>query len=196
MRHVNDADANDEFRYKEAEQLHRTLLALSNIITSESKELLEKTNDSMADLPLFTSTALCYSALLSLYELYCCAETAGPQQISNPLFLEMQKLSMEGLKEVSYKVYRFSQRAKAVAELGGMLRMSPMVCDCLYGAGANYAWMASESAKDEDIAKLAGIKSVLEMMGRRWKCASKLVRLEMDRGADWYRRVFERAGEF
>ncbi|KAH6892535.1 hypothetical protein B0T10DRAFT_295217 [Thelonectria olida] len=171
LRHINDREADDEFRYQEATQLHRTLQALSTTIVNESSELLDKMNDSMADLPLFTSLALCYSALLSLYELYCCVETAGPSQIGNPSFLEISKVALEGHKEISYKVYQLSQRVKSVVELGGMLRMPPFVCDCLYQAGANYAWMVSEMANDEDMLKLTGIKNVLEMLGKRWKCA-------------------------
>ncbi|KAI5460552.1 hypothetical protein BGZ63DRAFT_509973 [Mariannaea sp. PMI_226] len=173
LRHVNDRDANDEFRYQEASQLHRTLQALCTTIATESESMFEKSSDTMAKLPLFTANALCYSALLCLYELYCCAEGADPSQYSHPAFIEMQRLGIAGVKETSYNVYRFSQNIKSVAELGGMLKMSPLVCDCLYQAAANYAWLAGETSSEDDISKLATIKNVLGMLGKRWKLAGE-----------------------
>lgn len=130
-------------------------------------------NDSLANLPLFTAIALCQSALLSLYDCHCCVENAEASEMGRVDLLEMQKIAIAGMRDVSGEVIDFAKRIKGVAELGGMLRMTPLVCDCLYQAATALLWYVNETACEIDLNQAIGIKHVLEILGNRWKLASR-----------------------
>lgn len=173
LRHTSDRDSDIDFRCREALQLRRTVQALAATIANESEELLEHMNDATADLPLFTATALCHSALLHLYDTYCCTENTEANQMGCENLLEMQRLAISGLKEMPNTVFLFSKRLQAVTELGGMLRMSPLVCDCLYQAAATYLWYTLETGGQDYLPMANTIKDVLGILGTRWNSASK-----------------------
>ncbi|KAH8646924.1 hypothetical protein BGZ61DRAFT_469955 [Ilyonectria robusta] len=175
LRHISDRDSDIEFRCNEALQLRRTLQALAATIANESEELLGHVNDATADLPLFTATALCHSALLGLYETYCCTENSEANQMGCENLLEMQNLAISGLKEISNAVFLFSKRLQAVTELGGMLRMTPLVCACLYQAAGNYLWYTLETGGQDYLSMANTIKSVLSILGTRWNSAREYV---------------------
>jgi hypothetical protein len=170
---MNDRETDAEFRYQEAIQLHRTIQAFQTTVINEAEELRERMDDAIADLPLFTAIALSYSTLLSLYDAYSCVENVESRHMGCAGLLEMQRLAISGLKEISGSVLRFSQRIETVAELGGTSRMTPLVGDCLYQAAANYSWYANETGSRNELSKATEIKNVLERLGGRWKSASK-----------------------
>lgn len=171
LRHIGDRDSDAEFRHQEAFQLSRTLQALYATVVNESNLLFENMNDAIADLPLFLATALCHSALLSLCDWYCCTENCEAENMGDANLLEMQRIAIAGLKEKSDAVFEFSQHLRAVAELGGMLRMSPLVCDCLYQATANYLWYNSETGNPDYLPMAHAVKDVLATLGTRWNAA-------------------------
>ncbi|KAG6999942.1 hypothetical protein FOFC_03679 [Fusarium oxysporum] len=180
LRHISDRDSDVEFKSNEALQLRRTIQALAATIANESDELLEHINDATADLPLFTATALCHSALLSLYDMYCCPENSEASQMGCEDLLEMQTLAISGLKEISNAVFLFSNRLQAVTELGGMLKMTPLVCDCLYSAAANYLWYTLETGDQDYLSMANTIKSVLGILGTRWNSAREYIAILND----------------
>ncbi|KAK7219015.1 hypothetical protein V2G26_007018 [Clonostachys chloroleuca] len=175
LRHTSDRDSDIEFRCREALQLRRTVQALAATIANESEELLEHMNDATADLPLFTATALCHSALLHLYDAYCCTENSEANQMGCENLLEVQRLAISGLKEIPNAVFLFSKRLQAVTELGGMLRMSPLVCDCLYQAAATYLWYTLETGGQDYLPMANTIKDVLGILGTRWNSAREYI---------------------
>lgn len=174
LRQIRDRDTDADILYQEAIQLNRTLLALSSVISDESKAVVEATGDVTAQLPLFTAAGICFSALLSLYDGYSCAEETREEHRGNPSLLEIQKQSITGLKEVSGQVVQLARRVKAIAELGGMFKTSPFIIDSLYQAAAICLWWTRESGSDEATSMVIALKEALELLGMRWKSPGKL----------------------
>ncbi|QKX63441.1 uncharacterized protein TRUGW13939_10611 [Talaromyces rugulosus] len=186
LRNLNDSDTDAEFRFQEAIQLHRTTQALYSTALHESEELVERMSDLTAHLPFSAAMGLCLSALLTLYDKYSCTENSEVDQMGSPNLLEMQKIAISGLKELSSAVFQLSRRIRAAAELGGMLKTSPLICDCLYQAAANYLWYILETGNEECRSMVVGIKDVLQMLGTRWKSPIEYIRIldsyEMSQG--------------
>jgi len=116
---------------------------------------------------------LCYSALLNLYDLYSCVEGEDNHRVGAPDQVEMQKIAIAGTKEVSRAVFRFSRSVRAVAELGGLLKTSPLIANCLYQAAVNYLLYIRETYRQECMPMVLEIKDLLEVLGTRWESPSK-----------------------
>ncbi|EME46578.1 hypothetical protein DOTSEDRAFT_70550 [Dothistroma septosporum NZE10] len=170
VRHLNDKNLPTDYRYTEALQLHRTLQALSSVLPGEAAE-----DDPSQRPTLCTSMAICYSALLMLYDAYSCTEKiveSGPEEQ-----LVMQKVSIDGLSEVSTQVVHLARRVRDFIEKAGPERVSPLVIDSLYQAAANYAWYVRESSSPECQERLQEIKEVLIILDRRWKVAGEYLKI-------------------
>lgn len=130
VRHVNEKNLPADYRFTEALQLHRTLQALSSVLPDEAAE-----DDPTHKPTLCTSMAVCYSALLTLYDAYSCTEKRlenGPEEQ-----LVMQKEAIDGLSAVSAEVVHLARRVRGFIEKAGLGRVSPLVIDSLYQAAAN-----------------------------------------------------------
>ncbi|KAH7147338.1 hypothetical protein DER46DRAFT_650711 [Fusarium sp. MPI-SDFR-AT-0072] len=169
LRHISDDDIDAEFQFEEAIQLHRTAQALCSATLHESDELFHRTSDPTACIPLCTAMGLCFSSQLTLYDKYCCTENSEAKQMGSPNLLEMQRIAISGIKEVSNAVFQFSKRVRVASELGGMLRISPLICDSLYQSAATYLWCFQESGNEDCLPPVKGIQDVLDIMGTRWK---------------------------
>lgn len=174
LRQTRDRDNYADILYQEAIQLHRTLQALASVINDESQAAMEMSDDKTAQLPLFTAAGICFSALFSLYDRYSCAEHSREEHRGHPELLEMQKQAIAGLDQVSGQVLQLAQRVQAVAELGGVFRMSPFISDCLYQAAATCLWRVRETGNQEYEAKVAVIRGALETLSTRWKSPGTL----------------------
>ncbi|KAF7192722.1 hypothetical protein HII31_05948 [Pseudocercospora fuligena] len=166
IRHINDKHLPLDYKFNEALQLHRTMRALAGLLPAEAEE------DDPAQRPtLCTSMAICYSALLTLYDQYSCSE--GKRHIENApeTQLVMQKESIDGLGEVAALVVTLARRVRSFIERAGLGRLSPFVIDSLYQSAANYAWYVRESSDQDCQARLTELKEVLNMCERRWKVA-------------------------
>ncbi|KAK4627040.1 Transcription factor BOA15 [Fulvia fulva] len=166
VRHVNEKNLPADYRFTEALQLHRTLQALSSVLPDEAAE-----DDPTHKPTLCTSMAVCYSALLTLYDAYSCTEKRlenGPEEQ-----LVMQKEAIDGLSAVSAEVVHLARRVRGFIEKAGLGRVSPLVIDSLYQAAANYAWYVRESSRPECHERLQEIKEVLVLLDRRWKVAGQ-----------------------
>ncbi|OGM47969.1 hypothetical protein ABOM_002681 [Aspergillus bombycis] len=161
--HLNDCNSDVEFRYEEAMQLHRTAQALSHTLSTELEEWIEKAYDPTAHLPLFSAIGICYSALLLLYDRYCCSGISGVA--GN---VEVQQMALSSINEVSRAVFHFAKGIRAAMDLGGSLRMSPLVLDCLYQATANFMWQSRETGNSDVLQMANEIQSILEVLGTRW----------------------------
>ena len=173
LRNINDTDADIDFRSEEAIQLHRTVYALLSTASQESEEAIERISDLTACIALFTSIGLCLSALFVLQEKYSCLENADVTETGNLKFQEMHRIAVSGIMDISERVYRFSVRIKAVAELGGMLKTTPLIGDCLYQAVGSYLWYMHETGNQECAPMVLSIKDVLQKLGARWKAPRK-----------------------
>ncbi|KAE8404997.1 hypothetical protein BDV37DRAFT_101252 [Aspergillus pseudonomiae] len=144
-------------------QLHRTAQALSHTLSQELEEWIEKVYDPTAHLPLFSAIGICYSASLLLYDRYCCSGITGVA--GN---VEVQQMALSRISEVSREVFHFAKSIRSAMDLGGSLRMSPLVFDCLYQAAANFMWQSRETGSSDLLHMANEIQSVLEVLGTRW----------------------------
>ena len=147
--------------------------ALISAIMQDAKEKVEKTSDLTAHLPLCTALGLCYSALFNLYATYSCIDDFAAEQLKNTQLQEMQHRAFAGLKEAADAVSEYSERIRAAGELGGIMRTSPLVSDCLYQAAATCLWYNKESGTQTWRDKMIKITEVLKMIGVKWSCAGK-----------------------
>ena len=168
IRHLNDYKMDPTFRFAEALQLHRTVGALSSML---SCELGSKSSSEMPS--LWTAIALSYSALIALYDMYSCTENAPARITIQPIedHLEMQKASIEGLKNVTREVAVFARVLATFLETEGVETIGPLVSDALYAAGCTCAWYIRESGNREASEQLAGIRNTLNLLKPRWKVA-------------------------
>ncbi|KAL1617897.1 hypothetical protein SLS56_010775 [Neofusicoccum ribis] len=176
IRHVDDKSIGLKFRYEEAVQLHKTARSLSAAIanelggTSGCERVLPYTEPS-----LLAALAISYSTEMTLHERYVCTGLAGPvaDGFGSPELLELQSTAIARLHELSDDILRLSQTIQYVPELYGISSVSPFVIDALYQAGANFAWMVAETGGDKHTEKLATIKTVLGLLGKRWNSANE-----------------------
>ncbi|KAE8395988.1 fungal-specific transcription factor domain-containing protein [Aspergillus alliaceus] len=162
--HRNDRSSDIDFRHEEAMQLHRTAQALSHTLSTELEQWIENDYDPTGYLPLFSAIGICYSALLLLYDSYCCI---GIKEVGANV--QVQQTALSGLDEVSQAVYHFAKRIRSSMELGGSLKMSPLILDCLYQAAANFIWKSRETGNSAMLQRANEVQGVLEVLGMRWK---------------------------
>lgn len=130
IEHVNDTAVAVDFRYEEATILGRTLEAFSSVLVSEIRG-----DDTPLRLDVVGSMAICYSAMLNLYDAYSCPESV-PKGASDE-HLVMQKYSIEGLMTVSRRVLDLAQQIEQCGDVMSLDDTSPFVLDCFYQAGVN-----------------------------------------------------------
>ncbi|VUC26603.1 unnamed protein product [Clonostachys rosea] len=177
LRHLNDVDTDPEFRYQEAIQITRTVQALSSTILLEAEEQVEKTSDSTAHLVYCTAIGLCFSALFCLYNEYSCIDKFTPEQLQSAHLQEMQKHAFSSLGDICDAVLQFSTRVYAAAELGGLMKTSPLIADCLYQAAATYLWYSRETGVREWHGKMMEIKKLMVTTGVKWKSSDEYIKL-------------------
>ncbi|KAE8353400.1 fungal-specific transcription factor domain-containing protein [Aspergillus coremiiformis] len=162
--HLNDRNSDADFRYEEAMQLHRTAQALSHTLSNELDERIEKEYDPTGHLSLFSAIAICYSALLVLYDRYCCAGVTGITGTT-----ELQQTALSGINQISRAILPFAKNIRSAMELGGSLKMTPLVMDCLYQATANLLWQSRETEKPDVLQMANEIRDVFVVLQARWK---------------------------
>ncbi|KAK0917039.1 hypothetical protein LTR02_000369 [Friedmanniomyces endolithicus] len=176
VRHINDTGLPPEFRFEEALQLNRTYRALAAALPDEAE-----TDDPAAHPPaLCTSMAICYSALLTLYDTYSCTERANPKGPEAQLV--MQKEAIAGLSDISAAALHLARQIRGFVETegqgaSGLGRLSPLVIDCFYQAAANYAWYLRESSDPQCGERLRELKEVLRLCEGRWRVAGEYLRI-------------------
>lgn len=174
LRHRDDRSDNildPYFRFSEAQRLHQTLMALNTHLTQSTNSFGNNNGKEVA-------VAICFSARLVLYDMYACNEqyTAGRARIAEET--EMQRASMEGLKEVSNGVSNLAQHISSAAMMTTepLLSKSPLVCNCLYEASLQWAWFIREDGSLEGVARLKAIVELLKETGRKWQVSGKAFR--------------------
>jgi hypothetical protein len=145
LRHIDDRQIPLDYRFSEALQLKRTLLALADVLPDEANfcspgdaEKIEDMDERLKAAPC-TSIGITYSALLTLYDTYSCTERAAASELQDAgeTQLQMQKECIDGLADVSERAFTFARKIKRVIQAKGVDVLSPMVVDCIYQAAAN-----------------------------------------------------------
>jgi hypothetical protein len=185
IRHLNDPNLPPDYKFEEGLQLDRTIRALAGVLPGEAEE-----DDPLTRPTLCTSMAICYSALLTLYDAYSCTEKAIPNGPETQL--QMQEASIGGLSDVSATVFNLGRRVRNFIERAGLSRLSPLVIDSLYQGAANYAWYVRESSDPTCAERLAELKDLLSLCDRRWKVAGSYHFLVDD---FWLKHVFTHIGK-
>ncbi|USW53994.1 hypothetical protein Slin15195_G073130 [Septoria linicola] len=166
LRHVNDKAMPAEYRSEEALQLHRTMRALATALPDEAG------GDDIPHGPsLCSAMAICYSGLLTLYDAYSCTDRGKNETTETQL--QMQKESIDGLREVTAQALQLARRVLAFVEQSGIGKLSPLVIDSLYQAAANYAWYVRESSDAECREHLRQIKEIMLLIDKRWRVAGQ-----------------------
>jgi hypothetical protein len=159
VKHQSDRTLQAPTRFLEAAQLHRTMSALSSLMTSE----FQASPDRMS-----TATALCYGTLLSLYDQYACTESnRGEHTVEET---DMQAMAIAGLNSISEAGLRFSHQVQ-MSMAQNLAATSPLIADCLYQTAASYAWLVRETGSPEVFAALQSVSSTLKTMSARWQVA-------------------------
>ncbi len=130
LRHLDDRDVLDEYRFDDAMQLHRTMIALADVLPDECAA--EDPDKAPA---LWTSMAILYSALLTLYDAHSCTDRSVNLHCEAQLV--MQKECIDGLSEMSGRVVQLARQIRSVADTKGLGYLNPLVIDCIYQAAAN-----------------------------------------------------------
>jgi hypothetical protein len=129
LRHLDDRDVPDEYRFDDALQLHRTMMALADVLPDEAS-----TDDEVRP-ALCSSMAILYSALLTLYDAHSCTDRSTEQHCEAQLVV--QKECIDGLSEVSSRVVGLARRIRNVIETKGFGHCNPLVIDSIYQSAAN-----------------------------------------------------------
>ncbi|EMC98574.1 hypothetical protein BAUCODRAFT_145643 [Baudoinia panamericana UAMH 10762] len=169
LRHINDKSLPLDYRFEEALQLSRTVRAFAMLLPEEAE------SDDPSHPTLCTSMALCYSAILELFDAYSCTERAVPNAPDTQVV--MQEEAIRGISDFSAGALTLARRIRSFAERVGLGRLSPLVLDALYQATANYAWYVRESSDPSCAEHAAELKEVLVMCDRRWKVAGEYIRI-------------------
>ncbi|KAK0960509.1 hypothetical protein LTS01_020868 [Friedmanniomyces endolithicus] len=163
VRHINDTGLPPQFRFEEALQLNRTYRALAAALPDEAE-----TDDPAAHPPaLCTSMAICYSALLTLYDTYSCTERANPNGPEAQLV--MQKEAIAGLSDIS--------AAACIWRDGSGVMLRRRARGPVGLAAANYAWYLRESSDPQCGERMGELKEVLKLCEGRWRVAGEYLRI-------------------
>ena len=184
LRHQNDHEMENSFRFSEAFQLYKTLVALDT--------LLQKPTISFQG-PVYSddALALCCSARFLLYDMYACNEDHDGDPIG--LEEELQRASLEGIKETTERVYELSKRIK-LSMLEKALPAGPLVIHCLYYAASECAWFFREDHVLRMQMAFQDIVDVLRLLQRRWQVAGEINLSSMWSQLTMSRRVPEATG--
>jgi hypothetical protein len=153
--------------------LHNQIDPFCAALQQELADLSERAISQDEPVALFTAMATCYTARLVLYDMHVTSNKRGNNSRAQH---EMEKTAKASLKATCFAIHAFALRISRSAEMGGMLRMSPFVGDCLYQAVMIFGWLMGVSEPEEElVTKVMDIKSALRVVGRRWHVASKSI---------------------
>ena len=170
--HVNEHPVAEEadFHFQEAHRLSRATSALLTMLEEEHRSLDRPSR-------LFSSRALCYTALLLLYDVHSCIEEDEIESCggNRGLRLDLQQLALDGMHDIASRVCIFADEVADHVRNHDQLAigLSPLVMSCIYSAAGVYAWYGRERGDESDLEKLKNLRVVLQSMQTRWQVAGK-----------------------
>lgn len=161
VRIVSDRSPDSSLRFSEANQLHRTLLALGNLLPIEIQQ---------SPAHYATPLALCYGAIIHICDCFCCTETnPGDHTVEET---EMQAVAIAGMKETAADILLLAEVLRTLMHKN-ISAVSPLTADAIYMSAATYAWLAHESGSPEDLSNYNALREVLHQMNARWAVAGE-----------------------
>jgi hypothetical protein len=167
----NENNIDPHFRLSEALQLHQTLVSLNTHL--DQKKPADDAQSGV-DNSIEIAAALCYSARITLYNIYACNENYSTDRPRLAEETEMQRASIEGLKAVTKGVYYLAKHiSETTLTMDVLISKSPVVLHCLYEASTELAWFISEEGNMEGVVPLKAIVGVLKAIGLSWQVSGK-----------------------
>ncbi|KAK4495129.1 hypothetical protein PRZ48_013456 [Zasmidium cellare] len=171
--HVNEHPSAEDadHHFQEAWQISKATQALSTIIYDES---------SASDSPdrFYAGRALCYSALMLLYDVHSCVEVDEIEACggNRGMRLDLQQLAIDGSKDLAMQVHAFgTELERALEDRKGSL--NPLVLHCLYSASGTFAWYYRESGNEKNLQYLNDLRRVLGLLQEKWQTAAEYLAL-------------------
>jgi hypothetical protein len=172
--HKNEhADPGDvDWHYQEAHGIKKTASALLNLIRQEYTNAPPEERHK-----LFPAMALRSSSLLELFDIHCCVETQGVDLNgrNRGMRIELQQMAIDGFKQIAATFLEFAEDVASSAKSRGLDRISCLVLNSLYTAGATFAWYVRENGNQANIEALRKIREVLKLLEPRWQVAGELL---------------------
>ncbi|KAI0837057.1 hypothetical protein F5Y06DRAFT_297839 [Hypoxylon sp. FL0890] len=156
------------FRISEAKQLHQILASLSGHLSDVSQG-----SPSLGG-SVSVSLTLCFSARLSLYDIYACNEKYSTDHGRSSEEAEMQREALVGIFEVVEHIWQLARQILDSIQQGGeaeLNTLSPLLCHCLYAAAGESEWLLLEQENSSAGQWLKDIVKLLELIGERWQIA-------------------------
>lgn len=170
--HVNEHPIAEEadFHFQEAHRLSRAISALLTMLEGESTSVY-------AVQKFFSSRALCYTALLLLYDVHSCIEVDEVESCggNRGLRLDLQQLALDGMQDIAARVHVFAKEIDSYIQSNDpeLVGISPLILNCCYNAAGVYAWYARERGDEDDLKKVSDFRSLLLTFQKRWVAAGK-----------------------
>jgi hypothetical protein len=117
--------------------------------------------------------AICYSAQLALYDAYMCADADGMRAVGIPEQLEMQQVAISGIKSACLHIHQLASMVYTSVQAGDILKLSPLIGDCLYQSAMLIHSFIYEVGDDEYAQKMMDIIEVLKLLRGRWDVSSE-----------------------
>ena len=174
LRHVNDSYGDVKLHYEEAIQLHRTIDTFSLALSHELNDINGAVRDWTHTCSHFTAMAICYSSQITLYDTHWCADADAIRGVGIPEQLEMQQISINGIKSACLAVHKLAKMISEAAQIGDMCRVNPLTTDCLYQASMLLHSYIRETGNNEYAQAVIDIVQVLKVLAGIWDVASKV----------------------
>ncbi|KAK0103528.1 hypothetical protein ONS95_005549 [Cadophora gregata] len=166
------------YRITEAQRLHQTLVLLNQHLAGQVSK------DTKNSSSFYTAMGLCYAARVTLYNLYACNEHYSATEARIAEETEMQRASIEGLKEVTQCVYRLAQAILDAAVMDDQLiSRSLLLTHSLYFAASELGWFIKEMNYLEDVQFLKGVVELLKLISKTWRVAEHYLKVLEEDGS-------------
>jgi hypothetical protein len=114
-----------------------------------------------SSMSLIAGLALCYSARITLYDNYTCADPELIDGVGIPEQLGIQSVALPKLKDVCLSVFRLSRDISELLETTRSASISPLVGECLYQAVVNMFYYVRETGKQEFVPCMEQIQDTM-----------------------------------
>ncbi|KAK5999200.1 Transcription factor BOA15 [Cladobotryum mycophilum] len=159
---------NPQDYYKSALQLHDIL---SSFHSALSLELYNGGQD--ISIEYASAMGICLSACIALYETHTCADLDYPEGVGTQEQLTVQQLALQRLQVMGQSACEFASGLMTLQQQFDGTLQSPFVTECLYAAAKQFLWYIRETGKDELLAAVETLTSLLQVIGQKWHVASK-----------------------
>ncbi|KAH8911446.1 hypothetical protein BR93DRAFT_975433 [Coniochaeta sp. PMI_546] len=170
LRHINEPPADMSLWYQDGIRLHHVLEAFSSGVVLD----LQQPNIT-AESRAYPAVGLVYTAQILLYDSHTCAEFDQPGGVGLQEQLEMQALSLAGLRNVCPAVSRFATGVRAALRAGDAMASSPLLLNSLYEAGKYYLWYYRETHRAELLTETNEIMLTLRALTSQWALAGQYI---------------------